>query len=79
MPQSHTGYGGTGDQNTRVDRPDEGLDTEYSGPGGTGKSRATFDDAAQGTPRYKGAKTQIQTDGFSVQQDQDVARAINSA
>jgi hypothetical protein len=72
-------YRGTGDQNTRVDRPDEGLPTEFPGPGGTGTSRATFDDAAQGNPRYKGAKTQIQTDGFSVQQDQDVARAINTA
>lgn len=72
-------YRGTGDQNTRVDRPDEGLDTEYAGPGGTGKSRAKFDDAAQGKPRYAGAKTVIQTDGFSAAPFNETARAINSA
>jgi hypothetical protein len=72
-------YRGTGDANTRVDRPDEGLPTEFAGPGGTGKSRSTFDDAAQGKPRYAGAKTVIQTDGFSVAVFNETARAINSA
>jgi hypothetical protein len=72
-------YRGTGDANTRVDRPDEGYDTEFPGPGGTGKSRAKFDDAAQGRPRYAGAKTVIQTDGFSAAVFNETARAINSA
>lgn len=71
-------YRGTGSEAKRVDRPDEGLDTEFPGPGGTGKSRALLD-SGQAKARYRGAKTQIQTDGFSAAPFAETQRAINSA
>ena len=79
MAYQNPAYRGDAVKNTRVDRPDEGLDTEQLGVGGTGLARNRFDDETGGNPRSKGASTTVDTTNIGLTTDASLKRAISTS